>query len=314
LPEIDISGYQELRAEKPDTSISEDEVNATLDRLREQHATYASVEEDRPLQDGDYAQAELTGNPKEGEGQPVHMDEVLVEVGGANTLPEFSENLRGARVGETKTFDVKYPDDFSDRRLAGKGFTYSLAVKAIKRKQVPELNDDFAREVGTDFQTVEDLRKRIRESMQQEKQHEAEHQAKDKLIEQLVARHEFSVPESLVERQVDLRLERGLRALAAQGMRTEDMKKMDFGRLRAGQREQALREVKSALLLDKIADAEHIEVTDEELNQEIDAIAKQMKQTSEQVRSRLTREGALDRIRSRIRNEKTLDFLYRRSA
>jgi len=113
---------------------------------------------------------------------------------------------------------------------------------------------------------------------------------------------------------VDVRLERGLRALAAQGMRTEDMKKMDFSRLRAGQREAALREVKASLLLEKIADQEKIEVSDEEVGKEIESLAKQMQQTPEAVRARLTRDGALDRIRNRIRHEKTLDFLYRRSA
>ena len=118
----------------------------------------------------------------------------------------------------------------------------------------------------------------------------------------------------MVNEQIDLRLERGLRALAAQGMRTEDMKSMDFTRLRAGQREAALREVKAALILDQIADQEKIDVPDEELEQELEALATQSKQTLEQVRTRLTENGGLDRIRHRIRNEKTLDALYRRSA
>jgi trigger factor len=117
-----------------------------------------------------------------------------------------------------------------------------------------------------------------------------------------------------VEHQIDVRLERGLRALAAQGMRTEDMRKMDFPRLRAGQRDAALREVKTSLMLERIADAEKIEVTDEELDKEIEAVALQARQPVESVRARLTGEGALDRIRTRLRNEKTLDFLYRRPA
>jgi len=122
------------------------------------------------------------------------------------------------------------------------------------------------------------------------------------------------VPEALVVRQIDVRLERGLRALAAQGMRAEDMKKMDLARLRAGQREQAINEVKASLLLGKIADEEKIDVSDEELDHEIEALAKQSKQTAEAIRARLTRDGALDRIRSRIRSEKTLNFLYHQSA
>ena len=121
------------------------------------------------------------------------------------------------------------------------------------------------------------MRKRIREGMEAERKHEAEHEAKDKLVGELVKRNEFEVPEALVERQIDLRLERGLRALAAQGMRPEDMKKMDFDRLRAGQRDQALQEVKASLLLEKIADKEKIEVSDEEIDREIEALAQQIK-------------------------------------
>jgi trigger factor len=312
MPEVQVSGYEELRAEKADTSVSDQEVEEALGKLREQHATYTAVD-DRELQDGDFAQASLVGTPQSTEGKPVTMDDVLVEIGGATTVREFSDNLRGARPGEERRFEVTYPADFSDQRLAGRKLAYAISVKAIKQKALPELADDFAKEAG-DFQSLDELKAKIREQLEAEKKHTAEHAAKDKLVEELVRRNDFPIPEALVDRQVDVRLERGLRALAAQGMRTEDMKKMDFSRLRAGQREAALREVKASLILERIADQEKIEVTDEEVNQEIEALAKQMQQTAEAVRARLTRDRALDRIRNRIRNEKTLDFLYRRSA
>jgi len=312
MPEIQVSGYQELRAEKTDTSVSDQEVEEALGRLREQQATYSAVD-DRELRDGDFAQVALVGTPQSGEGKPVTMDDVLVEIGGANTVHDFSDNLRGARPGEERRFDVTYPDDFSDQRLAGTKLAYAITVRTIKQKVLPELNDDFAKMAG-EFQSLDELRAKIREQLAAEKKHAAEHAAKDRLVEELVRRNDFPIPEALVDRQVDVRLERGLRALAAQGMRTEDMKKMDFSRLRAGQREGALREVKASLLLEKIADLEKIEVSDQEVEQEIVSLAKQMQQTPEAVRARLTRDGALDRIRSRIRNEKTLDFLYRRSA
>ena len=147
-----------------------------------------------------------------------------------------------------------------------------------------------------------------------EKQHEIEHRAKEQILDELVKQHEFAVPESLVDRQIDVRLERGLRALAAQGMRTEDMRKMDFPRLRSGQRDAATREVKSSLILDKIAEQEKIEVSDAELDREIEQIASQARQPIEAIRARLEKEGGLDRVRARMRNEKTLDFLYRKSA
>jgi trigger factor len=312
LPEIKVEGYKELRADKPSTSVTDEEVEESLKHLQEQHATFSSVE-GRPLADGDFAQVSLDGRPKDGEGKPVHMDEILVEIAGKNTMPEFTENLRGASGGEERTFDVTYPADFSDQRLAGKIFVYSVKILGVKQKSVPELNDQFAKEVG-EFTNLDEVRKRVREGMEAERKHEAERAAKDKLVAELIKRNDFELPEALVDRQIDLRLERGLRALAAQGMKAEDIKKMDFNRLRAGQRDQAVQEVKASLLLDKIAQEEKIEVGEEEIDREVEALAAQSKQPADAIRARLTRDGALDRIRNRIRNDKTLDFLYHQLA
>jgi trigger factor len=314
MPEIAVEGYKELRADHPEIVIKDEEVEEAVNSVREQHATYTSVE-GRSLADGDYAQASMDGKPKENDGtaQPVHMDEVLIEIGGKNTVPEFTENLRGANAGDEREFEVSYPEDVADKRLAGKAFVYSVKVQAIKQKNLPELNDDFAKELG-EFTSFDQVRKQIRDNMEAERKHDAERQAKDKLVAELVKRNDFEVPESLVDRQIDLRLERGLRALAAQGMKMEDLKKMDLPRLRVGQRDQAVQDVKSSLLLERVADLEKIEAGEDELNHEIEALAKQTKQTPEAVRARLTQDGGLDRIRNRIRSEKTLDFLYHQSA
>ena len=330
MPTIRVEDYKELRADKPDISVTDEEVEQSLKNLQEQRATFTAIE-GSPLGDGDFAQVSLDGKPKDAEGvatspvtpgstkpgptgsNPVHMDDILVEIGGKGTMPEFTENLRGSSAGDERTFDVHYPQDFSDQRLAGKTFTYTVKVKGVKQKSLPELNDAFAKELG-EFADLEEVRKRIREGMEAEKKHTAEREAKDKLVAELVKRNDFEVPEALVEHQIDIRLDRGLRALAAQGMKTEDMKKMDLNRLRGGQRDQAVQEVKTALLLEKIAEEEKIEVSDAEIDREVVALAEQSKQTPEAIRSRLTRDGALDRIRNRIRNEKTLDFLYHQSA
>jgi len=314
MPEIKVEGYKELRAEHPQISVTEQEVEESLKSLQEQKATFSPVE-GRTIADGDYAQVSLDGTPKRDEegAKPVHMDDVLVEIGGKNTMPEFTENLRGAAPGDERVFEVNYPQDFSDERLRGKTFTYRVKVNAIKQKALPELNDDFSKELG-EFSTLNEVRQRIREGMEHDRRQAAEREAKDKLLAELVRRNDFEVPEALVERQIDVRLERGLRALAAQGMRSEDMKKMDLARVRVGQREQALQEVKASLLLEKIADVEEIIVGDEEIDREIEALAGQTNQAPDAIRARLTRDGALDRIRNRIRNEKALDFLYRQSA
>ena len=333
MPTIRVEDYKELRADKPAISVTDEEVEQSLKSLQEQRATFTAIE-GSPLADGDFAQVSLDGKPKDAEdasratpdsttsgsakpgptgSNPVHMDDILVEIGGKGTMPEFTENLRGASAGDERTFDVLYPQDFSDQRLSGKTFIYTVKVKAIKQKTLPELSDQFAKELG-EFANLEEVRKRIREGIVAEKKHTAEREAKDKLVAELVKRNDFEVPESLVEHQIDIRLDRGLRALAAQGMKTEDMKKMDLNRLRAGQRDQAVQEVKAALLLEKIAEEEKLEVSDAEIDREVEALAEQSKQTPEAIRSRLTRDGALDRIRNRIRSEKTLEFLYHQSA
>jgi trigger factor len=314
MPEIKAEGYKELRADHAEITVKDEEVEEALNSVREQHATYSSVE-GRALAEGDFAQSSMDGRPKDADDktQPVHMDEVLIEIGGKNTVPEFTSNLRGANAGDTREFEVVYPEDTNDKRLAGKTFVYTVKIQAIKQKSLPEINDEFAKELG-EFTSVEQVRKQIRENMEADRKHNAEREAKDKLVAELVRRNDFEVPESLVDRQIDLRLERGLRALAAQGMKMEDLKKMDLPRLRAGQRDQAVQDVKSSLLLDRIAELEKIDVSEDELSRELEALAHQSKQTPESVRSRLTQDGGLDRIRSRIRSEKTLEFLYHQSA
>ena len=153
LPEIQVEGYKDLRADKPEIAVTDEEVEQALTSLREQHATYTTVE-GRTLAEGDFAQASMDGKPKDGKdvadakANPVHMDDVLIEIGGKNTVAEFSQNLAGASAGDERTFDVSYPEDSSDKRLAGKTFVYTVKVNGIKQKSLPELNDDFAKELG----------------------------------------------------------------------------------------------------------------------------------------------------------------------
>jgi trigger factor len=353
LPEFELGDYKAIKVEKPEVAVSDEEIEAEIAKVQERQASFDPVNDDRGAENGEFVQVSFEARPKgladeepeagaadaktaeaktpetkEVEGtkaegaaatetkeaaQPVQMEEVLVEIGGANTIPEFTQNLSGAKAGEERNFEVSYPADFYDKRLAGLTFDYKVKVNAIKKKTLPELNDDFAKELSPDFQTLQDLRQRFRENMEAELKHKAEHEAKDKLIEELVAKHDFPVPRSMVEHQIDLRLERGLRALAAQGMKTEDMRRMDFGRLRAGQQEFATKEVKSSVLLAKIAIKENIQVSNEELESEIEAMAAQMQQPVDQVKRRLAEDNAVERLRDRMRSEKALNLLYSNS-
>ncbi len=311
LPDIDVKGYKEIQVEHEEVAVKDDEVEATLKNFQEQAATYMNVDEERPIADGDYAQVSFKteGAPEDA---PVEMDDVLVAIGGDNTVKEFTENLKGAKAGEDREFDVNYPEDFGDQRLAGKTLHYKVHVKGIKTKQLPALDDDFAKQMGDEFTTIDALKAKIREGMEHEKQHQAEHRVKDKIVEELVKKFDIAVPQSMVESQIDQRLDRGLRALAAQGLKAEQIKKMDFGRLREGQREAATREVKASLLLEKIAEAENIQVADEDVDKEIQAMSAQMGQAPEALRARLEQNGALERIKDRMRTDKALEFLYKK--
>ncbi len=245
--------------------------------------------------------------------QPISGQDVMVQVGGPNTLDSFNAALRGATVGQQLKFEVSYPEDFGERQLAGKRVAYDLEVKGIKKKIEPELNDEFAKELGQ-YESLADFTRQLREHMANDKQRRVQSETTNRLLDALVNRFEFPVPESLVQQQIDARLDRGLRALASQGMRTEDMRNLDFDRLRAAQRPSATAEVKGSLLLDRIADAENVNVPEEDVERELQAISLQMREPVDALRARLTEDGSLARIRERLRREKMGALLYERLA
>ena len=314
LPAFDVEGYKEIKAAHEPLEVSDEDVQKTIDGLREQNSTYVNVEEDRGLADGDYGSVAFKStNPKEG-AEPVEMKDVLVDIGGTNTLPAFTENLRGAKAGESRSFDVTYPEDFGDKRLAGKTLHYDVEVEGIKTKSVPELNDEWVKDLGQDdMSTLDELRARIREGMEHEKKHQGEHKIKDELLKQLTAKFPIDVPTLLVENSIDQRLERGLRTLISQGLRAEDIKRMDLSKLREGQREGAVRDVRANLLLEKIADVEGIEVSDEDLDKEISAAAAQSKQNPLAMRKQLEESSGLDGLRQQMRCDRALDSIYKQS-
>lgn len=314
LPPFEVEGYKEIKAAHETVVVNDEEVQKTLDGLREQNSTYVNVDEDRGLADGDYGSVAFKGTSTEEGAQPVEMNDVLVDIGGTNTLPQFTENLRGAKAGETRSFDVTYPEDFGDKRLAGKTLHYDVEVKAIKNKQVPELNDEWVKDLGQDdLNTLDELKARIREGMEHERKHQAEHKVKEEILRQLTTKFPIDVPHLLVENSIDQRLERGLRSLISQGLRAEDIKRMDLGKLRDGQREGALKDVRANLLLEKIADLENIEVSEEELDKEISAAAEQSRQNPLALRKQLEEKNGLDGLRQQLRCDRALDFLYKQS-
>jgi len=318
LPEFELGDYNHLEVRIDDIAIGDAQVDQTLEEMRERAATFVPVE-GRPAQDGDSVLLQLSGMPKEG-GDAVHAESVLVPLGAEQTLGAFTENLRGASPGETKRFEVAYPADYQDAKLAGKSFDYSVEVQAVKAKQLPELNDEFAKDMAgsasaqagspSGVATLDELRKKIRESLEAAKEERQKAQARDRILETLVKQHDFPVPEALVESQMDTRLERTVRSLAVQGVDPRAVN-VDWAALRRQQRDRAIADVKAELILDHIASAQKIDVTDEDVDKEVAALAQGGGESAQALRARLTKQGALDRIKSKLRSDRTIEWLYR---
>lgn len=325
LPEVDITGYDAVQVEKPNVELTNEEFEGELNRVLESHATVEPVEEDRLLGEGDWAEIQYTGEIKplaqtvteEGvsadKGEPVTGEDVLIEIGGKNTIQAFTDALRGKKPGDQLAIEVEYPGDFGDKRLAGQTVSYDVSVKGIKRKNYPERDAELAKQLGN-TESWEEFEKQFRENLARRKRESLESQAKNKLIEELIEKFTFPVPESVVQQRIDARLERGLRALAQQGMKPDDMRKLDFGRLRAAQRAEAEREVKASLIVDRIAEAENVEVSDQELDNEVLMLSLQTREPYETLKDRLKRDGGINRLREEMRREKTGNVLYEKLA
>ena len=312
VPSFSIDGYQKVVVERPAVEITEEEFQREMEQLRESRATIEPVEEDRALVDGDWAQISYKGQVEgDGEAAPIAGDDTLVEIGGKDTVETFSTALRGAKAGQELKAEVIYPAEYAEAKLAGKTVAYEVEVKAIKKRTLPELDDDFARELGA-YESYADLEAGVREHLANRKRRGVEGETKNRLFAALGERYRFAVPESLVQEQIDARLDRGLRALAAQGMNTEQMRKLDFARLRAAQRDGAAAEVKTGILLDRIAEEEKISVTDEELDHQMQLLALETREPVDNLKVRLTEDGGLVRIREQLRREKTANMLYER--
>jgi trigger factor len=314
LPPFDVTGYKEIKIKRQTVEVNDEEVQKMITNLLDQNSTYINVDEDRGIADGDYASVAFKSTSLEEGAEPVEMNDVLVDIGGANTLPEFSTNLRGAKAGEFKSFDVTYAEDFGDKRLAGKTLHYDVEVKGIKTKSVPELSDEWVKELGQEnLNTLEDLRTRIRESIEHEKKHQAEHKEREEVLQQLTEKFPIDVPTHLVENSIDQRLERGLRSLVSHGLRAEDLKRMDLSKLRDGQREGAMRDVRANVLLEKIADLEDIQITDEDVDKQVSEAAQQSHQNPLTLRKQLEENNGLAGLRQQMRCDRALDLLYKQS-
>ena len=325
VPPIDPGDYAAISLRRPPVELAEEEIDQALKQMRERAARYDPIE-DRAVDTGDTVQLDLRrtalgpepDRAADGSEAPdavtprtEHHENITVEIGAAANPPGFDEQLTGMRGGEQKTFSLTYPEEYAVRELAGTAVEYGVTLRGIKRRNVPALDDEFAKDMG-DFDTLDALRARVREDLRHHKEHEADHVVRGDLLKQLASRVTGGVPAALVDREIDRRLEEFVRRLIEQQI--DPMRaNINWEEFRERQREPATDAVKSALVLDEIARREQIAVSDEDVEREIERYAERSGRTPAAVRARLEKEGGISRLYSGLRRERAIDFLLSRA-
>ena len=309
MTEVNLGEYKGIEAARRTRPVTDEAVAQVIENLREASASLQPVE-DRPSEEGDTVTADIQGRyvePVSDEG--INVEDVDIVLGGEGVLPDFNENLTGVRPDEAKTFTVSYPADFNAKGLAGKTIEYTATVTAVRRKELPTLDDEWVRSLGEEgVETVESLRERVRENLSKSAEHESEHRLRDEVLSRLVEQHRFEVPETIVSYQANQILQSMLRDMMARGLDPRGAE-INWEAMRDVVRERAGDDVRGSMLLERVAEAEGLEVSDEEVEAEIQSMAEGSRQSVEQVRAALTKQGGERSIADRLRNRKALDFL-----
>jgi trigger factor len=304
-PTFELGEYRGVTITYDEPEVTDADVDARVEQIRDQKAEYVN-EEPRPLADGDHAVVSLES--LEGVDEKVSQDELMLKIGDQATMPAFTENLRGVSPEESREFEVTYPADYERENLAGRTVKFKVVVKAVRKKELPELNDEFAKDLG-DFQTLEELKNTVRTTILREREYRAKEDAKHQLLDQLVDAHDFPVPDAYIDRQIQVNVENQLRTLAGQGVDPRGIK-LDWEKLRDSQKGRATRDVKASLILDKIGEREAVGATQEEVDREVQRVARQAREAVAITRARLQKDGGINRIAGHIRTEKTLNLLF----
>ncbi|MGH9769104.1 MAG: trigger factor, partial [Blastocatellia bacterium] len=309
LPEFELKEYMGLKATKRIARVTDEEVGNVLERFRQSTAEFVPVE-DRPSQDGDFVSVNLVGKyiePQEKqEKEDLISDDVQIEIGSENVQPEFNENLRGVMGGDVREFRVKYPEDFSSQGLAGNTLDFTATVIAVRRKEIPELDDEFAQDFG-DYENIQQLRDKIRENLVSTSETRANARLRDELVERLLQDYDFEVPEVLVEPQAAERTREFAYMLMRSGVPRQTINEINWEERMNEARVHATRDVRAALVVAKVGDAENIEISREEVDAEIERVAMMNGESADQLKARLTKDESLSSIENRLRYQKALD-------
>ena len=314
IPEINLGDYKGLEVSRKTRPITDQDVDQTIESLRESSAVMVPVE-DRVSELGDTVTINARGKEVEDpeaaettDAEEIKVDDIEVILGGPNVQPEFTENLTGVKPDEKKSFTVEYPADFSTPQLAGKKVEYEMEVTAVRRRELPEVDDEWAKSLSEEFDSVGTLKTKVREDLEARAKAESDERLRADIVRQLVGANQFEVPQSWVEKQTNSRFEFVLRDMMARGIdpRTQQV---NWEGAREELKTLALEDVRATMLMERIAMAENLDVTDEEVEAEIELMAQMSRQAKEQVKASLTKHGGERSIAERLRNRKALDLI-----
>jgi trigger factor len=308
-PSITLGAYDGIEVKERDLAVTDEEMNQTLDRLREMYAQLEVVE-DQTLAKGHTAIIDFEGFHEGKAIEGAKATDHLLAIGSGNLIPGFEEQLIGMKKGETREIQVTFPVDYSNKDVAGKDARFTVTLKEIKQKVLPELNDEFAKDTGGN-KTVDELKARIKEDLEARKRDEQGAAQREELMSRLVEAHTFDVPQGMVEHELQTMARQQATRFARQGM---DIKSFDVKKFMEKNRDLAVKRVKGILLLEEIAEKEKISVTDQELSATIAAMAKEAGQTADAVKKYYdSQDGGLDNLRASLVQEKTLGLLLSRT-
>jgi len=312
VPPLEPGEYATIRVRRPAVTVSDDQVAQALEHLRQGAARYEPIE-GRSVEAGDTVVVDLARRAltEAAPGEPDRHENVSVDIGASANPPGFDEQLTGLEVGARKTFVVHYPADYAIKDLAGTDVEYAVAVKALKRRVVPELDDEFAKDLG-EFETLEKLRARVGEDLFREAALEADRQVRSDVVKELARRVTVDVPAALVEREIDRRVEEFVRRLIDQQIDPRRTP-VDWEAFRKSQREAATDAVRGALMLDEVARREGLAVTEADVAREVERYAERSGRTPVAVRAQLEKEGGMARLHAGLRRDRAVDFLLTRA-
>ncbi len=311
-PEVTLGKYQGLKVAREEPTVEQKDVDAELDRIRDSRAKLVAVEEGQPAQKDDQVIIDFTGRMDGEEFEGGSSSNYPLVLGSGSFVPGFEDQLEGAKAGETVTVSLTMPEDYGNEELAGKEVEFTVEVKEVKRKQYPELNDDFAKELSEEFESLQALKDKLKDQLQHNADHQAEHKQRDEIIAAVRDKSKVDIPSVMVDDEVEAMVQQMENRFARQGMKLEDYLKysgQDLEQLRQQMRPEAESSVKTELVLDQLAETENIQVETEDLENEIERLAQSYGQKPEQIKSALAGSGQMPQMEQAVLHRKVMDWL-----